>query len=59
MAKMSNLQVFEKAAKGERVFSVLATNANAVRVGLARRGYKVKMRTNIADKRVVNIYILG
>lgn len=45
MAKIYNLKIYAKADAGQRVFSVPASRALAVRVGLRARGWNVKGKT--------------
>lgn len=44
MAKKSNIDLYERAKAGQRVFSVANANADAVKMGLYRMGYKVAMQ---------------
>ena len=44
MAKKSNIDLYERAKAGQRVFSVANANADAVKMGLYRMGYKVTMQ---------------
>ena len=45
MALIYNLKIYAKADAGQRVFSVPASRALAVRVGLRARGWSVKGKT--------------
>ena len=44
MAKKSNIDLYMRAKAGQRVFSVANANADAVKMGLYRMGYKVTMQ---------------
>ena len=44
MAKKSNIDLYMRAKAGQRVFSVANANADAVKMGLYRMGYKVAMK---------------
>lgn len=44
MAKKSNIDLYARAKAGQRVFSVANANADAVKMGLYRMGYKVAMQ---------------
>lgn len=59
MAKVRNLQMYKAAEKGATYFCVAAQDAAAVRVGLKRRGFRVKSRKSRTMPDRVDLHIVS
>lgn len=55
MAKLANLKIYKQAEAGKRVFTMRPADAPAVYMGLLRRGYTVRQKTDKSNVTTITI----